>query len=253
MLSQCILMIKLSQRRKSVPFRNPPVACFIILYKVEIVGIFVSLYVCLAIAREEINRFTNLACSFPETRKRTQEGQNSGESVLSSILDEGCSCSSETKHNRRTTQKTKLFVSKRILQKQRPQPRKTVLSSISGACGFCTSENKHEKRRAPGPEPSVSARKLQQQSSQNRKNVLGSSPDEDGFRSSETKHDRRTVPKQNLFVSATLQELRSGTRKLPWVRVPAKILGSRISSYGIQRYVSNDQAYEKQSSNKDKH
>jgi hypothetical protein len=60
--------------------------------------------------------------------------------------------------------------------------------------------------------------------------------------SSETKHDRRTAQKPKLFVSAgKLQERRSQTRKLSWVRVLVKILGlGMIFPYDIQRYVSND-------------
>jgi hypothetical protein len=59
------------------------------------------------------------------------------------------------------------------------------------------------------------------------KTVLGSSPDEDGFCSLETKHKRRTMRRQNLFVSARrLQELRSQTRKLSWVRVQMKMVSA---------------------------
>jgi hypothetical protein len=51
----------------------------------------------------------------------------SQKTVLSSIPGEDGFCSSETKHDRRTVPRQKLFVSARRLQKQRPQPRKTVL------------------------------------------------------------------------------------------------------------------------------
>jgi hypothetical protein len=44
--------------------------------------------------------------------------------VLSSIPGEGGSCSSETKNDRRTAPRPKLFVSKKRLQKQGPQHRK---------------------------------------------------------------------------------------------------------------------------------
>jgi hypothetical protein len=87
----------------------------------------------LLIAQEGINQFAQkFACLFLETRKRTQKSQNSGKSVLSSILTKGSSCSSETKHNRRTATRPMLFVSKRRLQKQRPEPQKTVLGSSLG-------------------------------------------------------------------------------------------------------------------------
>jgi hypothetical protein len=105
--------------------------------------------------------------------------------------------------------------------------------------------------RRQRPKLYVSKRRLQKQRPQPRKTVLGSSPDEDIFCSSETKHDRRTAPRQNLFVSARkLQELRSHTRKLSWVRVSVKVLGLGIPNFScdIQRYVSNDQVYGKLSS-----
>jgi hypothetical protein len=93
--------------------------------------LFVCFYVCSLIAREWIHRLApNLACLLFETTKITWEGQCSGKYVLSSILDEGGSSDSETKHDRRTAPRSKLFVSKRRLNKRRIQPRKSVLSSI---------------------------------------------------------------------------------------------------------------------------
>jgi hypothetical protein len=53
-------------------------------------------------------------------------------SVLSSSPSEGGSCTSEIKHDRRTAPRPKLFVSKRRLQEQRPQPQKSVLGSSPG-------------------------------------------------------------------------------------------------------------------------
>jgi hypothetical protein len=47
-------------------------------------------------------------------------------SVLSSSSAEGGSCSSETKHRKRTTPRPKLFVSSRRLQEQRLQVRKKM-------------------------------------------------------------------------------------------------------------------------------
>jgi hypothetical protein len=65
---------------------------------------------------------------------------------------------------------------------------------------------------------------------------------EDGSCSSVT-NDRRTAPRPKLLVSAgRLQELRSQTRRLSWVRVPVKMLGLGLKFFphDIQRYVSND-------------
>jgi hypothetical protein len=80
----------------------------------------VCMYVCSLITREGILHFTpNLAYLYLETSKRSFKGQNS-KSVLSSSPGESGSCSSKTKADRRTTPRTKLFVSASRLQKQRP-------------------------------------------------------------------------------------------------------------------------------------
>jgi hypothetical protein len=61
------------------------------------------------------------------------------------------------------------------------------------------------------------------------KTVLGSSSDEECLCSSKTKRKRRKVPRKNLFFSESrLQELRSQTPILSWVRVSVKILGLGI-------------------------
>jgi ribosomal protein L30/L7E len=60
----------------------------------------------------------------------------------------------------------------------------------------------------------------------NPEKLPGSSPGEDGFCSSETKYYRKTAQRTKLFVSKRrLQELRSQSQKLSWVRVSVKILG----------------------------
>jgi hypothetical protein len=81
-----------------------------------------------------------------------QQGTTGGSKLrksMSSILGEGSSCSSETKHDRRTAPRPKLFVSKRRLQKQRPQRRRTILGSSSDKDDFCSSKTKHDIRTAP--------------------------------------------------------------------------------------------------------
>jgi hypothetical protein len=90
-------------------------------------------------------------------------------SVQSSSPSEGGSCSSETKHNRRTAPRPKLFASTRKLQEQRPQLRKPVLCSNHGEDGFCSSETKHDIRRVPRPELFVSAGRLLEVRSQSLK------------------------------------------------------------------------------------
>jgi hypothetical protein len=60
------------------------------------VFMFIYMFVCSLVTLQGMNQFApKLACLFFETRKRTKDGQNSGKNVLSS-------CSSETKHDRRT-------------------------------------------------------------------------------------------------------------------------------------------------------
>jgi hypothetical protein len=114
-------------------------------------------------------------------------------------------------------------VLKRILQKQRPQCRKTSPPEDS----FCSLGTKHDRRTAPKPKLFAPVTRLQEQRPQLQKTVLGSSPDEDGFSSLETKHNR-TVQRTKLFVLARSQELQSQTQKLPWVQVLEKMLGLGI-------------------------
>jgi hypothetical protein len=75
----------------------------------------------------------------------------------------------EGKHDRRTTPRPELFGLTRILQEQRPKPRKTVLASSPDEESFCNSEIKHDRRTAPKPKLFVSATRLQQLRSQTRK------------------------------------------------------------------------------------
>jgi hypothetical protein len=100
--------------------------------------------------------------------------------ILGSIPGEDGFCTSEIKHGRRSAPRPKLFVSKRRLQKQRPETRETVLGSIAGEYVFCCSENRHDRRTAPRPkEEDITGTKATTP-----KTVLGSSPDKDGFYSS---------------------------------------------------------------------
>jgi hypothetical protein len=130
----------------------------------------VGLCVCSLIAREWINLSApNLTCLFLDTRKRTWEGQNFWKGAMSSISGEGVSSISETKHGRRMVPRPKLFVSKRRLQKQRPEHPKIVLSSILSKDGFCSSDTKHNRRTASRPNLFVSKKRLYKQKPQHRK------------------------------------------------------------------------------------
>jgi hypothetical protein len=80
----------------------------------------------------------------------------------------GC-CFSEARRDRRVLPRPKFFVSKKRLQQQWPQPRKSVLVSGPGEDDLFNSETMHDKKTAPGPRLFVSAGKLQEQGSKNRK------------------------------------------------------------------------------------
>jgi hypothetical protein len=82
--------------------------------------------------------------------------------ILSSISGEGGSCSSEIKYDRRMAPSLKLFVSAKILQKQRPRHRKAVLGISSGKDVFYSSETKNDRRMALREILLFSARGLQE-------------------------------------------------------------------------------------------
>jgi hypothetical protein len=62
---------------------------------------------------------TKLCMLIPWDEEEILEGSKLRKSVLSSSPGEGGSCSSETKHDRRTAPRPELFVSARRLQEQR--------------------------------------------------------------------------------------------------------------------------------------
>jgi hypothetical protein len=102
----------------------------IYVHKIKIVGTLVCVFVCLFVCLYLKNRFSDLhqTCHAYSLRpEKKDRGSKLRKSVLSSFPGEGVSCSSETKHDRRTAPRRKLFVSKRRLQKQRPEPRKLYL------------------------------------------------------------------------------------------------------------------------------
>jgi hypothetical protein len=89
---------------------------------------------------------TKIGILIPWATEEIFERSKLRKNVLSSNPSEGGSCSSETKHDRRTASRPKLFVSKRRLQKQRPQPRKlhwvrVPVKTVSAARKLSTIEN----------------------------------------------------------------------------------------------------------------
>jgi hypothetical protein len=95
----------------------------------------VCMYVCMYVHFYLENRYTDLHQTWHTYFLKPERDIGRSKlrkSVLSSSPGEGGPCSSETKHDRRTAPWTKLFVSKRRLLKQRPQPRKPVWGSTPG-------------------------------------------------------------------------------------------------------------------------
>jgi hypothetical protein len=89
--------------------------------------------------------------------------------VLGSSPGEGVFCISETKQDRKTAPRPKMFVSASRLQEHRLQLRKSVLGSSPGEDSFYSSETRHERRTAPRPKLFVSSGRLQEQRSRTRK------------------------------------------------------------------------------------
>jgi hypothetical protein len=114
------------------------------------------MFACLLAVHDRMNRFTaDLVCLILDSRKRTKKNQSSGESVLSSILTEGSSCCSETKHYRRMVVKPKM-------------------ASIPNEDGFCSSETNRDRKMAQKKNTTVRFGKITSTWVTNSKTVLGS-------------------------------------------------------------------------------
>lgn len=58
-------------------------------------------------------------------------------------------CSLEAKHDGRATKRAKLFLSRKRLQVQGLQHRKSLLGLSHGEDNFCSAESRHDRRTAP--------------------------------------------------------------------------------------------------------
>jgi hypothetical protein len=105
--------------------------------------------VCSLIAREHVLICTKLGTLMLWNQEEILESQNPGKTVLGSSPDEDGFCSSETKHDRRTAPRLKLFASARTLHKQRPQPQETPQGSSTDEDGFNSSGTEYDRRMAP--------------------------------------------------------------------------------------------------------
>jgi hypothetical protein len=95
--------------------------------------------------------------------------------VLCSCCGKGGSCSSETKHGRRTEFRTELFVSEGRLQKHGRNPRETVLGSCPDKGGPCSAKIKHDKKNGTQTKAVCSGKERP------RKTILGLFPGKGGL------------------------------------------------------------------------
>jgi hypothetical protein len=148
-------------------------------------------------------------------------GQNVGKGVLSSSTGEGGSCRLETKHDRRTVPRPKLFVSERRLQEQRSNPKICALFESqwrwSVSRKLSTIKEQRQDQLCFGTE-------ITQPKATTRNTVLGFSLGEYVFWTLKTNDGRRTSIRPTLFVSARrLQEQTPYSwNKVFWVRVLEK-------------------------------
>lgn len=144
-------------------------------------------------------------------------------SVPSSINAEGVFCSTKIKRDRRMAIRPKLFISKRRLQKQIQEPRKIIPGSTPSEDIPCSSDINHKWRTVPRSK--LFWRKDFLHKRRNMDIWLGFELCRWILCSSKTKH-KRTVPRKILFISdRRLQELRTQTLKLSWVRLSVKVFG----------------------------
>jgi hypothetical protein len=111
------------------------------------VCVFVCMFMCMFAysSRMDAPICTKLGMLMPWDQEQILERSKLRNIVLSSSQGNGGSCSSEHKHDRRTTPRPNMSVSTRRLQEQRPQSRKTVLDSSSDEDIFCTLETNNGK------------------------------------------------------------------------------------------------------------
>jgi hypothetical protein len=132
-----------------------------------------KLYVCMCMfaysSRMGKPTCNKLGTLIPWHQKEILERSKLRKRFLGSKPGEGGFCILETKHDRRTSPRPKLFVSTWRLQEQQPQPRKTVLCSSPGEDVFCSSETKHDKITAQRTKLFILERRLQELKSETQK------------------------------------------------------------------------------------
>jgi hypothetical protein len=115
-----------------------------LVYQIEIVCVCVFAYS----ARTDTSICTKIGTLISWGQKEILEKPKFRKCAMSSSPGEGSFYSSETKHDRRTALRQKLFDSKR-LQKRRPELQKHILCSSSSEDGLCSSQTRHKKVTGP--------------------------------------------------------------------------------------------------------
>lgn len=138
--------------------------CVTYIFEIVCVFVFVYLWVCVCVfaysSRTEQPIYTKLGILVASDQRRFYKGQNPGK--LSCVRVPARAESWETKNNRRTAPRSKLFASTRWLQEQIPQPWKIILDLCPGKDIFCNSETNQNTRMTPRPKLFVSAWRLQE-------------------------------------------------------------------------------------------
>jgi hypothetical protein len=131
-----------------------------------LVCVCVCVYVCLWLK----NKYTNfkLGMLIPWNQEEILKRSKFQKSVLGLKPSDSGFCILETKHDRRTLPRSKLFAWTRRLQEQWPQHWKTILGSSPGEDSFCNLETKHD-RTVKRTKLFATTRRLQKLRSQTRK------------------------------------------------------------------------------------
>jgi hypothetical protein len=96
-------------------------------------------------------------------KRRDYRNEGHNPFALGKCPSKSGSCSSETKCDKKTALKPKLFVLKRRLQEQRPHSTKYILGSCPGEGVSCSLVTMHRIKRATRPKSFVSMKSLQNQ------------------------------------------------------------------------------------------
>jgi hypothetical protein len=151
-------------------------------------------------SRRDKSICTKIAILIPWDQEENKGGSKLRESVLSSIPDEGGSCSLETKHYRRTAPRALMMEAARTSE---------TLVNFYKTTRCCNPEDSHLRTQPPW-EPQILLKTkvvcFDKEITRTKATTPKISPAFesrwDGFCSSENKHDIKTAPRPKLFVLA---------------------------------------------------